>query len=86
MPVRLSQMAAWPFPPRSWNTLESTIVYTALIEEREIKLMVNEEEELQQLHVAIDDMLTRPNSYFGQYVSEHHANSNQPFKDLYQVN
>ena len=56
-------------------------------EERDIKLMVNEEGGA-STYVAIDDMVSsRPISIleFGKYVAELHANLNQPFKDLYQV-
>ena len=55
-------------------------------EEREIKLMINEEGGAST--VAIDDIVSsRPISIpeFGKYVAELHTNSNQPFKDLYQV-
>ena len=56
-------------------------------EEREIKLMVNEEGGA-STYIAIDDMVSSrpiPISEFGKYVAELHANLNQPFKDLYQV-
>ena len=56
-------------------------------EEREIKLMINEEGGA-STYVAIDDMVSSrpiPIPKFGKYIAELHANSNQPFKDLYQV-
>ena len=56
-------------------------------EEREIKLMVNEEGGA-STYIAIDDMVSSrpiPISEFGKYVAELHTNLNQPFKDLYQV-
>ena len=56
-------------------------------EEREIKLMVNEEGRASTA-VATDDMVSSrpiPVPEFGKYVAELHTNSNQPFKDLYQV-
>ena len=56
-------------------------------EEREIKLMVNEEGGA-STYIAIDDMVSSrpiPILEFGKYIAELHANLNQPFKDLYQV-
>ena len=56
-------------------------------EEREIKLMVNEEGGASTA-VAVGDMVSSrpiPIPEFGKYVAELHVNSNQPFKDLYQV-
>ena len=56
-------------------------------EERELKLMVNEEGGA-STPVAIDDTVSSrpiPIPEFGKYVAELHANSNQPFKDLFQV-
>ena len=55
-------------------------------EDREIKLMINEEGGASM--VAIDDIVSSrpiPIPEFGKYVAELHTNSNQPFKDLYQV-
>ena len=57
-------------------------------EEREIKLMVNEEGGAASTAIAVDNMVSSrpiPIPEFGKYVAELHANSNQPFKDLYQV-
>ena len=56
-------------------------------EDREIKLMVNEEGGASTV-VAVGDMVSSrpvPIHEFGEYVAELHANLNQPFKDLYQV-
>ena len=56
-------------------------------DERELKLMVNEEGGA-STYVANDDMVSSrpiPIPEFGKYVTELHTNSNQPFKDLYQV-
>ena len=56
-------------------------------DERELRLMVNEEGGA-STYVANDDMVSSrsiPIPEFGKYVAELHANSNQPFKDLYQV-
>ena len=56
-------------------------------EEREVKLTVDKEGESSEC-AAIDEIVsTRPIPIpeFGEYVSKLHANSNQPFKDLYQV-
>ena len=55
-------------------------------EEREIKLMINDKGGAST--VAIDDIVSSrpiPIPEFGKYVTELHTNSNQPFKDLYQV-
>ena len=71
--------------------LKHSGVYKAVVanqhgsEEREVKLMVGEEGETS---TAADMMVSsRPIHIleFGKYVAELHANSNQPFKDLYQV-
>ena len=73
--------------------LKHSGVYKAVVanqhgsEEREVKLTVIEEGG-NSIATAFDEMVTSrpiPISEFGQYVSELHANSNQPFKDLYQV-
>ena len=59
-------------------------------EEREVKLimlMVNEEGGA-PMAVAVGDIVSScpiPIPEFGKYVTELHANSNQPFKDLYQA-
>jgi hypothetical protein len=56
-------------------------------EEREIKLMINEEGGASTA-VATGDMVSSrpiPIPEFGKYVANLHANSNQLFKDLYQV-
>ena len=56
-------------------------------EEKEIKLIVNEEEGASTA-VAIGDVVSSrsiPIQEFGKYVAELHANSNQPFKNLFQV-
>ena len=56
-------------------------------EEREIKLMVNEEGGASTA-VAVGDIVSSrpiPIPEFGEYVANLHANSNQPFKDLYEV-
>ena len=67
--------------------------YTAVVtnqhgsEEREVKLTVDKEGESSEC-AAIDEIVsTRPIPIpeFGEYISKLHANSNQPFKDLYQV-
>ena len=56
-------------------------------EEREIKLMVNEETGASTASAIGEVVFFRPIPIpeFGKYVAELHANSNQPFKDLYQV-
>ena len=73
--------------------LKHSGVYKAVVtnqhgsEGREIKLMVNEEGGA-SMHVAIDDIVSSrpiPIPEFGKYVAKLHTNSNQPFKDLYQV-
>ena len=72
--------------------LKHSGVYKAVVanqhgsEEREVKLTVSEEGGAST--VATSDVVSSrpiPISEFGKYVSELHANSNQPFKDLYQV-
>ena len=56
-------------------------------EEREIKLMVNEETGTSTAIAVGEVVFSRPIPIpeFGKYVAELHSNSNQPFKDLYQV-
>ena len=57
-------------------------------EEREIKLMVNEEGGVASTAIAIDDIVSSrpiPIPELGEHVAKLHANSNQPFKDLYEV-
>ena len=56
-------------------------------EEREIKLMVNEETGASTASAVGEVVSSRPIPIpeFGKYVAELHSNSNQPFKDLYQV-
>ena len=56
-------------------------------EEREIKLMVNEETGASTASAIGEVVFSRPIPIpeFGKYVTELHSNSNQPFKDLYQV-
>ena len=56
-------------------------------EEREIKLVVTKDGEA-SMHSTTDGVvLSRPIPIpeFGKYVAELHTNSNQPFKDLFQV-
>ena len=56
-------------------------------EEREIKLMVNEEGGASTA-VAVGNIVSSrpiPIPEFGEYVANLHANSNLPFKDLFQV-
>ena len=73
--------------------LKHSGVYKAVVtnqhgsEEREIKLMVNEEGGGSK-YISVDDMVSSRSisiHEFGKYVAELHANLNQPFKDLYQV-
>ena len=57
-------------------------------EEREIKLMVSEEGGAASTAVAVDDVVSSrpiPIPDFGEYIAKLHANSNQGFKDLYEV-
>jgi hypothetical protein len=56
-------------------------------EEREIKMIVNEEREISTAIAVGEVVFSRPIPIpeFGNYVAELHANSNQLFKDLYQV-
>ena len=51
-------------------------------EEKEVRLTINKSE------TAAEIVSSRPIPIpeFGKYVTELHANSNQPFKELYQVN
>ena len=76
--------------------LKHSGVYKAVVanqhgsEEREVKLTVNEEGGAitSPLASSSDGKVFSkpvPISEFGRYVSDLHANSNQPFKDLYQV-
>ncbi|MCG8623381.1 MAG: hypothetical protein MJE68_15485, partial [Proteobacteria bacterium] len=56
-------------------------------DEREIKLTVNEEGGASTA-VAVGDVVSSrpiPIPEFGEYVANLHANSNQPFKDLFEV-
>ena len=73
--------------------LKHSGVYKAVVtnqhgsEEREVKITVDKEGESSE-HAATDEIVSTspiPILEFGKYVSELHANSNQPFKDLYQV-
>ena len=73
--------------------LKHSGVYKAVVtnqhgsKEREVSLTVDKEGESLEC-AAIDEIVsTRPIPIleFGKYVSQLHANSNQPFKDLYQV-
>ena len=73
--------------------LKHSGVYKAVVanqhgsEEREVKLTVKEEGG-SSIAVAFEEMVsTRPIPIpeFGNYVAQLHTNSNQPFKDLYQV-
>ena len=73
--------------------LKHSGVYKAVVanqhgsEEREIKLTVDEEGGA-SAPVPIDDMVSSrpiPIPEFGSYVAELHANSNQRFKDLFEV-
>ena len=72
--------------------LKHSGVYKAVVanqhgsEEREVKLMVSDDEG--GTSTAADMMVSSrpiPIPMFGKYVAELHVNSNQPFKDLYQV-
>ena len=77
--------------------LKHSGVYKAVVanqygsEEREVKLIVNEEggtstgsmDTITSHHVVSSRPIPIPE--FGKYVAELHANSNQGFKDLYQV-
>ena len=73
--------------------LKHSGVYKAMVanqhgsEERELKLTVNEEGGASTA-IPIGNIVSSrpiPIPMFGRYVAELHANSNQPFKDLYQV-
>ena len=71
--------------------LKHSGVYKAVVtnqhgsKEREVKLIVNQEGETSTATSMV--VSTRPILIleFGKYVAELHGNSNQPFKDLYQV-
>ena len=74
--------------------LKHSGVYKAVVanqhgsEEREIKLTVNEEGVSSTDAATVNGMVNSrpiPIPEFGKYVAELHTNSNQPFKDLYQV-
>ena len=74
--------------------LKHSGVYKAVVanqhgsEERELTLTVNEEGGAPTTAVTSNGVVTTkpiPIPEFGKYVAELHANSNQPFKDLYQV-
>ena len=57
-------------------------------EEREVKLTVNEEGITSTDAATMNGMVSSrpiPIPEFGKYVADLHTNSNQPFKDLYQV-
>ena len=57
------------------------------IEERELTLTVNQEGD-DQTAMSDGEVVSTwpiPINEFGKYVSEFHANTNQPFKDLYKV-
>ena len=57
-------------------------------EEREVRLTVNEEGISSTDAATMNGMVSSrpiPVPEFGKYVADLHANSNQPFKDLYQV-
>ena len=72
--------------------LKHSGVYKAVVanqygsEEREIKLTVSEEGGVSKTDIG-ETVKSRPIPIpeFGNYVSELHANSNKPFKDLYEV-
>ena len=73
--------------------LKHSGVYKAVVanqqgsEEREVKLTVDDEGGAATTGVEGDMVVSRPVtiSDFGTYVADLHANSNKPFKDLYQV-
>ena len=74
--------------------LKHSGVYKAFVanqhgsEERELTLTVNEEGGASTAAFSSNGVVSTrpiPISNFGKYVAELHANSNQPFKDLYQV-
>ena len=73
--------------------LKHSGVYKAMVanqhgsEEREVKLMVNKERDSSVADGIRDITSTRPIPIleFGKYVARLHADSNQPFMELYQV-
>ena len=73
--------------------LKHSGVYKAVVanqhgsEEREVKLTVNVEGGATATTIVGDVVSTRPIPIpeFGQYVASLHANSNQPYRDLFQV-
>ena len=77
------------------SELKHSGVYKAAVsneygsEAREVKLTVYEEGGTQSMDTAISHHVVSsrpiPIPEFGRYVAELHANSNQAFKDLYQV-
>ena len=77
------------------TVLKHSGVYKAVVaneygsEEREVKLTVYEEGGTQSMDAAIRHHVVSsrpiPIPEFGKYVAKLHANSNQAFKDLYQV-
>ena len=54
-------------------------------EEREVKLTVSQEGGTSTATDMMVSTMPIPILEFGKYVAELHVNSNQPFKDLYQV-
>ena len=74
--------------------LQHSGVYKAVVanrhgfEEKEVKLMVVSEEGYTSIATACDEVVSTwpiPILEFGNYVAELHSNSNEPFRDLYQV-
>ena len=90
--MRLRQMEASPF---SSQRLKHSGVYKAVVaneygsEQREVLLTIYEEGSTRSMDAAISHHIVSsrpiPIPEFGKYVAELHANSNQAFKDLYQV-